>query len=92
MQVILDMTAAIEKLREELPEDEQIIMSEPQNEAEEEEDGHVYLEEPIPVRELTPRMYDEEKSFEINKLKKKKIKLKKKIETDLRKSVQVKQQ
>ena len=50
------------------------------------------MEEPIAVRELTPRIYDEEKAAELSKLRKKKLKLKKRIETDLRKSVQVKQQ
>lgn len=57
-----------------------------------EEDENIYLEEPIAVRELTPRFYDEEKSAILTKLRKKKQKLTKKIENDLRKNVQIKQQ
>lgn len=37
-------------------------------------------------------MYDEEKNTELTKLRRKKQKLKKRIELDLRKSVQLKQQ
>ncbi len=44
------------------------------------------------MRELTPRFYDEEQSMIMSKLRRKKSKLTKKIEGDLRKSVIVKQQ
>ncbi len=44
------------------------------------------------VRELTPRFYDEEQAVILSKLRKKKQKLTKKIQTDLRKGVVVKQQ
>ena len=52
----------------------------------------MYLEEPIAVRELTPRIYDEEKSAVLSKLRRKKQKLTKKIENDMKKSVNLKQQ
>jgi hypothetical protein len=63
-----------------------------EEEKEKKEDENVYLEEPIAVRELTPRFYDEEKSVVLTKLRRKKQKLTKKIENDLRKNVQIKQQ
>jgi hypothetical protein len=44
------------------------------------------------VRELTPRFYNEEQAVILSKLRRKKQKLTKKIETDLRKGVVVKQQ
>ena len=52
----------------------------------------MYLEEPTKVRELTSRFYDEEQAMVLTKLRRKKLKLTKKIETDLRKNVIVKQQ
>jgi hypothetical protein len=50
------------------------------------------LEEPVAFRELTPRFYNEEKAMEITKLRRKKLKLTKKIQNDMRNSVLVKQQ
>jgi hypothetical protein len=46
----------------------------------------------LKVRELTPRFYNEEQAVILSKLRKKKQKLTKKIQTDLRKGVVVKQQ
>ena len=42
----------------------------------------------IQTRELTPRFYDEEESTKVKKLKKKGKQIKKKLEVDLRRSVQ----
>jgi hypothetical protein len=52
----------------------------------------VYLEEPLKVRELTPRFYDEEQAMVLTKLRRKKLKLTKKIENDLRSGAVVRQQ
>lgn len=92
MPLYKDIEQLFEQFKASLTPSEQALFNLTKVEVERKENEPLFLEEPIAVRELTPRFYDEEKAVEISKLRRKKNKLTKKMELDLRKSVLVKQQ
>ena len=92
IEIVGEIVEQYGQIRDSLGEDEKGVVGEIALEQSEKEQETMYLEEPIQVRELTPRFYDEEEGMKIKKLKRKRDKLRKKMEVELRQSVHVKQQ